>query len=73
MSLITINSKADLEEAFNQGKRKGKQEMILTLFYFLKDKAMGITLPSSSYAQGAYDAYEDVLGKIIEIVEKERL
>lgn len=71
MSLITINSKADLEEAFQTGRQEGKREALETLSLFIIKEAQRFKEinDSSLYSKGVYDAYKSILNEMKRIIE----
>lgn len=70
MSLITINSRADLEAEFERGRRQGREEALIDLALFIHKEATKYEeMEESLYLKGVYAAYEGVLSKMIKLSE----
>lgn len=70
MSLITINSRADLEAEFERGRRQGREEVLIELTFFIhKEAAKYKEMEENLYLKGVYETYEKILSKMIKISE----
>ena len=70
MSLITINSRADLEAEFERGRRQGREEVLIDLASFIHKEATKYEeIEQTLYLKGVYETYEKILSKMIKIIE----
>lgn len=68
MSLITINSRADLEQEFERGRRQGKKETLMALVNFIYKESERLKQAGSSlYSKGALDTYNSIFDEMEEI------